>query len=478
MVATSNSVTFWTDRKIPFEFEADYPYRDDVLKAMALWEQSGVWFCQRGNEPNYVVVRNTSGSSNSVVGMSGQSQSVYIGDGYKSLHELGHTLGLIHEQERSDRDTYVIMQWNEIENGMSNDQMVLDPNSRNVTVYDRVSVMHYPAPAGGWGGLPDQTVWTMRWRADQSLKLGAGPNQGWETLGTYDSAGLATLYRAVPGWGNQSRAPEGGTTNAPRTATFRNKIWQVWKGSNDEGIWYATYDGVSWSPQARISGVGTSDAPAICVYGDALWIVWRGIGSDTGLWYAQNDGSGWTGQWHVPEAKSSHGPAIAAFNGALYICWRGETLDRIWMLTLSGAGWSGQSVVPNTGTSSQPALAASQNLLYLAWKGGGNDDAIYLATSSGGGFTGQAAVPNFGTASGPALADYDGKLWMAWRGAGDNNIWWANHSASSGWSGQACIRDVGTEDSPTLAAHNNKLRLAWSGLGHDGLWQALYPVTS
>src|SRR5262249_44687981 len=75
----------------PFEFESGYPYEQDVRNAMSQWEDAGgVWFCQHGNEPNYVVIRNTTGSSNSPIGMQGGAQSCYIGNGYKALHELGH----------------------------------------------------------------------------------------------------------------------------------------------------------------------------------------------------------------------------------------------------------------------------------------------------------------------------------------------------------------------------------------------------
>ena len=59
------------------------------------------------------------------------------------LHEMGHVLGFWHEQARSDRDTYVTVNYNNIIKGSrSNFDQVLD-NAQNLTLYDYRSVMHY-----------------------------------------------------------------------------------------------------------------------------------------------------------------------------------------------------------------------------------------------------------------------------------------------------------------------------------------------
>lgn len=477
MASAEHNVTCWTYRKIPFEFEEGYPYESEVRAAMAQWEAAGgVWFCQRGNEANYLVIKNTSGSSGSQIGMIGGPQDVFINAGYKAPHELGHALGLVHEQQRSDRDTYVDMQWGNIEGGQLNGNFTIQPDSNNLTAYDRLSVMHYPAPAIGWGGTPpNEEVWTMRWKANRDLELGAGPNQGWETLSADDRSGLPVLYNGVPGWSNQGRRP-GGTTNAPRYAAFNSRIWSVWKGSGDDHVWYASSDGSSWSDQTTIPGVGTCNSPALAVHNGVLYAAWRGVGRDAGIWYATNDGSRWSGQTKVPGVGTSEGPALCSFGGKLWLAWKGSGGDSMWYTTFDG-NWAPQTHISGVETGASPALAVSGGVLYLAWKGVGGDDGIWFSSNSGAGWSPQSRVPGVGTSHGPALADFDGALWMAWRGVDDDGIWWANYTAANGWTGQARIGWVGASDSPTLTVLGTKLRLGWSGVKHEGLWYAAFPET-
>ncbi|XP_068433664.1 meprin A subunit alpha [Clinocottus analis] len=77
----------------------------------------------------------------------GQNVSIGAGCDTKAIvqHELLHALGFYHEQSRSDRDDYVKIWWDQIEDGMEHnfnkyeDDFITDLN----TPYDYESIMHY-----------------------------------------------------------------------------------------------------------------------------------------------------------------------------------------------------------------------------------------------------------------------------------------------------------------------------------------------
>jgi len=61
-----------------------------------------------------------------------------------TVHELGHALGMAHEQERPDRDRHVIVHWDNIQAGVASNFEV-DENAYVQQPYDYLSVMHYDA---------------------------------------------------------------------------------------------------------------------------------------------------------------------------------------------------------------------------------------------------------------------------------------------------------------------------------------------
>jgi len=59
-----------------------------------------------------------------------------------AVHELGHSLGMAHEQSRPDRDKHVLVHWNNIQRGKEHNFEV-EPNAYTDGAYDMLSIMHY-----------------------------------------------------------------------------------------------------------------------------------------------------------------------------------------------------------------------------------------------------------------------------------------------------------------------------------------------
>ena len=58
-------------------------------------------------------------------------------------HETGHAIGLWHEQQRPDRDNYVVINWNNINAGDQANFAIISDGQTFGTAYDFYSIMHY-----------------------------------------------------------------------------------------------------------------------------------------------------------------------------------------------------------------------------------------------------------------------------------------------------------------------------------------------
>jgi len=146
----------WKDGKVPFVI-GDEGVRARVEAAVAHWQQRTPFtFVAHTNEPDFVSFQALDGCF-SRVGRQGGVQVVSIGTGCtagSAIHEIGHSLGLWHEQSRSDRDNFIqIVEANIDPMFLSNfDKHVLD--GEDLGPYDFGSIMHYPATAFSVNGQP------------------------------------------------------------------------------------------------------------------------------------------------------------------------------------------------------------------------------------------------------------------------------------------------------------------------------------
>jgi len=110
--------------------------------------------------PHYIKFVDSLGCA-SHVGMIGGAQEVYISDNCRMgniVHEIGHVAGLFHEHTRPDRDNFVQVAWDDIEDGKDINFSVQTANVDTYSVYDYGSVMHYGPSSFSRTGNPTIVV--------------------------------------------------------------------------------------------------------------------------------------------------------------------------------------------------------------------------------------------------------------------------------------------------------------------------------
>ena len=138
----------WTQAMVPYQIASTLPNSDRVVQAIKHWESNTkLKFVQRTTERDYVVFQPSDGCSSSV-GMQGGVQYVNLGPNCtmgNAIHEIGHTIGLWHEQSRADRDTYIDIVWANIIPNLEHNFLQHIADGTDKGPYDYGSIMHYPA---------------------------------------------------------------------------------------------------------------------------------------------------------------------------------------------------------------------------------------------------------------------------------------------------------------------------------------------
>lgn len=186
----------WKNRTIPYHVPTEIPDQKRIADAIAHWHShTTIRFVPRTTEPDYVLFVRVSNGCASVVGRSssGGAQQMVIRDQCGTgniIHELGHAIGLWHEQSRGDRNKYVTIVGDNIsaDKILNFDQHISD--GIDLGDYDFGSIMHYPASAFSVNGL-DTIV--------PKVPLPAGVVMGQRTaLSAGDIAAVEKLYEGMP----------------------------------------------------------------------------------------------------------------------------------------------------------------------------------------------------------------------------------------------------------------------------------------
>ena len=202
VLADDLSERLWPEGVIPYTIDDSLPNPQRVLGAIEHWNsKSTIRLVERTDEPDWVNFKVHEERCASFVGRNGDEQEVTVPEWCSSgsiIHEIGHAVGLFHEQSREDRDSHVEALFDNIDKRYISNFTQRIRTGDDIGLYDYGSIMHYSAFGFSRNNRP--TIKTI----PPGLPIGQR-----EGLSSGDIDGVAELYGHMTRKTTISTNPEG-----------------------------------------------------------------------------------------------------------------------------------------------------------------------------------------------------------------------------------------------------------------------------
>lgn len=409
----------WPNAVVPFRFSAgiNTTLRTRIQNAVQHWN-SKTNITLRPRRPadrNFVTFR-IGGNCSSDVGCRGGEQMITLTAGCSTaaaIHEIGHAVGLYHEQQREDRDRFVKTYWdNIIERNRHNFRMKSkhgDPSGP----YDYRSIMHYSSNAFAI----NNAMPTIRVRNSSRLTSIIGSGAG---LSTGDIVAVNALYPRDR-WDRPRGIARQLTKRGPALAVYGGRLHMVRLARHRNDIWHSSYDGRRWSRDVKIPGCKSQVTPALAVFRGKLHMIHRSERASD-LWHTTYDGRRWSKYKKIRGLSSRVTPALVVFENRLHVFQLRGFSTTIWQSTFDGRRWSTSRKIAGKSTKTTPSLVVHGRRLHMVHLGRRSNN-IWYSSYYGGRWTRDKQIPSQTSKAAPSLVSSGGKLHLFHLGNKSNDIW-------------------------------------------------------